>query len=660
VSAAEAPAPERAARPGRLQRIFTAWSRPGDATRWLLVGLGLLLTQLWLPPGLLGVHLPLLVLVGEVPFLLLLWHGDGARWKRWTWLYGLLHFGLALHWLEEVGWFQLLGAALILAPVTVLLGLVLRVGARRGVPFVPLVGVAVVLEELLRTVWFGGMPWPQRALGLASVDALRAGAALAGAYGLSFLAGTTSAWAAGVVGLVRARADLQPRLLGRLALAAAVPALWALLLLVHGAGRIAHVERGRLAREIGHTPLVLAVQAAIPQSLKHTPDPDAGNLIFNPHTTLTQVGLERARQRPEGILAVLWPETMIPWPFLSPGLLERFPDEWPNHVVVAGRLRATVPDGMKPPHFLVGGIHLFEEKPGAALASPEAYADHDSLFWIDVARAPRLEDPPPPRPPATATDLPYVLQRHDKVVRVPGGEYTPMEDVFPFLRAWRNRLSQIPEIARGADDQEPFALWRWVTMDPAGEVRALPVRAGTVICFEVAFPARCRAWRRAGCQVLLNASNYGWFGQTAFRAQIRAVAALRAAELAMTVAMAGNTGPTVFFDPTGAAYGRFEPVELDREGNLVETGHPPAPSIDAASDEATHRTGFVLAPLVVDPSTTAYARYGDTPWFVLAGLLTLLAAFSGRRRPPPDGAPDTPLSTGEHPSEAPSGASESV
>lgn len=630
--APQAARPDGPARASRLRRLLGAFAQPGDGTRWLLVAATLLLDALWLPPGVLGVHLPLLVLLGDLPFLLLLWHRGGARWKRWAWLHGTLHFGCALHWLAEVGWFQLVGAALVLGPVTVLLGGALRLGARRGVPFVVLVGVAVVLEEMLRTVWFGGMPWPQRALGLVDVAPLRAGSALLGAYGLSCLAGMTSAWAAGLPGFWRAPPQAQPAMALRLLGALFVPALLALVLLVHGLGRLGHVEGGRLSGEVGISPAVVVVQGDVPQSLKHSPVPDAANLMFNRHTTLTRVGLERARQRRQQVLAVLWPETMVPWPFLSPQLARRFEREWPNQAVIAGRLRATLPDGAGAPHFLVGAIHLFEDRPGVEHPHPDLYGDHDSLFWIDPLGAPRLEEGLPPLPAADARLLPWERGRHDKVVRVPGGEYTPLEDLLPFLRAWRDDLSQIPEIARGADEQEPFRLWSYARVDPGGKVQGRELRAGTVICFEIAFPARCRAWRRAGCQVLFNAANYGWFGQSAFRAQIRAVAALRAAELGMTVAMAGNTGPSMFLDPAGSAYGTFEPVPLRPDG-LLDEGTVAGAHMPAQADEATHQPGVVIDSLYVDDRLTTYAGLGDAPWLVLAGLLALLAVLAGRRRP---------------------------
>ena len=642
-------------RRARWRRLLTAWSRPGDGARWLLVLAGLVLDTLWLPPGILGVHVPLAVLVADAPFLLLLWQGDGLRWKRWAFLYALVRFGVALHWLFQVGAFQWAGAVFFLTPVYVLLGLALRWGARRRLPFVVLVGLGVVLEEMLRTVWLGGMPWPQRSLAFADFPTWRAASALAGAYGLSFLAGMTSAAACGLLGVLRAAPEHKPVLAVRWFGSALVPALWALLLLVHGGARLGH-HRGALADgTCAITPRLLVVQGDVPQSLKHAPEPDAANLIFDRHVALTEAGLREVQRRKVNLVGVLWPETMIPWPFLTPDLSRRSHeawrkdprrfDEWRNQCVVAGRLRAAVPEGMDVPSWFVGAIHRFERPDGTL-------GEHDSLFWIDGSALPPPMAPadPTPPPPAEGTALlPWERGRHDKRVRVPGGEYTPLSDLLPPLRVWRNALSEIPEIAEGAAEQTPFEIWAHERLDPHRSVmdrRSLrfAVRAGTVICFEIAFPARCRAWRRAGCQVLFNASNYGWFGPTAFRAQIRAVAALRAAELGQTVVMAGNTGPTCFFDPVGATYGDFHTQPLEgRLPGLPEAIRPPGPaSAPPGSDATTFQTGFALDHLYADDTLTLYAEWGDFPWYSLSALLLLAALLGARRRRPGPPAPVPP------------------
>lgn len=610
--------------------------------RLALLLLGVLLDLLWLPPGTLGLHLPALVLVADAPLLLLLWQGGGQGWKRWALLYGAVRFAVALPWLLEVGALQYVGAVVILAPVYVLLGLALRGGARAGLPFVLLVGLGVVLEELLRTVWMGGMPWPQRSLGLCASERLCASAALAGAYGLSFLAGMTSAVAAGLWGVARLPAGLRGPAFLRVARAGLLPAAWAGLLLLHGAERLAHVDGAVLAREAALTPRLLAVQGAVPQSLKHAGHARAANQLFNRHTTLTQAALAEAQASGTRVLAVLWPETMVPWPFLSDDLSRRFPAEWTNQNVIVGRLRDTVPTGTAPPWFLVGAIWHAASSPEEVHEHPDEYLDYDSLLMLDVRGAPAAGAPPPPPPAPGGPPPAWRVARHDKVVRVPGGEYTPLGEWIPPLRVFRDALSAVPEIARGDDRQTPFPLWQWVQRDPGGKEQVHAVRAGTVICFEVAFPQRCRAWRRAHCQVLINAANYGWFGATGFRAQIRAVAALRAAELGMTLVMAGNTGPTRFFDPAGRGYGTFHEVALTPEGLLPEGSDGRGRPLAVAPDDTTHRTGWVLEHLVADDTVTAYAAWGDLPWYLLAGL-TLLAGLrrgrAGASGPPPGAVP---------------------
>jgi apolipoprotein N-acyltransferase len=150
--------------------------------------------------------------------------------------------------------------------------------------------------------------------------------------------------------------------------------------------------------------------------------------------------------------------------------------------------------------------------------------------------------------------------------------------------------------------------------------------------------------------VLFNTANYGWFGPTAFRAQIRAVTALRAAELGQTVVMAGNTGPTAFFDPVGAVYGDFQPQALDAEGHLPAEGvggPPPAPPGPPASDATTFQTGFTLDHLYADDTFTLYAEWGDFPWYSLAGLLLLGTLLASRRRREPPTTTSAALPTQE-------------
>ena len=76
-------------------------------------------------------------------------------------------------------------------------------------------------------------------------------------------------------------------------------------------------------------------------------------------------------------------------------------------------------------------------------------------------------------------------------------EYTPLGDVIRPLRLFRNLVSEIPELDPGAERQPLFVLGSL----PTRRGDRAEIRAGTIICFEVAFPARCRAWRSHGARV---------------------------------------------------------------------------------------------------------------------------------------------------------------
>lgn len=611
-------APSAPSSPGwgaRLRRIPLAYFHEGALACFGLVGLGLLLDWLALPPG----PFPYAILVADVPFLLLLWKDGGARWKRWAFLYGALHFGFATHWLMHVHVGQLPVLMVILGTVYLVLGGLIRFLVRGGVPYVLAVGSGVVFEELLRTVWMGGMPWPARSLSFAAgsaLDWLLPGAAFLGAYGLSFLAGTTSAVVSGLPRCLVAPAHERAYLRRRVALAALVP-------IVVG-GALAYMAYDRretfeVAKRQGRAwqtyEQLVVVQGDISQSLKHRRDGVDGvspsEMIFRRHLDVTKAGVAAVGET--DVFGILWPETMLPFPLVDPGIAARFPGQWRSYVNVVTRMKREVPEA-KQATWLIGAIHLFERPGDPPHADLYAHGTYDSLFQLEPLFAPAPDaEPPRPQPEDPNWFPPWERARHDKVVLVPGGEYTPLGEWFPVLRLLRNFVSVIPELDAGAPDQEPMTIWegaRWSMRDGHARTRAL--EAGTVICFELAFPARCRAWRRAGAHVLVNAANYGWFGQTSFRAQIRAIARLRAAELAMGVVMAGNTGPTVFFDPLGTPYGRFHPLD----------GGPDAP---AGTDATTHRAGWVADAPWADASVTPYTSWGDLPWAGLIGVLAILA-----------------------------------
>ena len=411
-------------------------------------------------------------------------------------------------------------------------------------------------------------------------------------------------------------------MLRRLALGALVPlATFAVLFWQAGERRSTYEARKRMqppsAERAFSTPgQFVLVQGNIEQSLKNKAAAGGGSFdpfrdMIDPHIRMSKLGVTAVGG--PNVLGVMWPETMQPIPFTDAVLAARFPKLYWRQTAVVQRIRDAVPEAQDVPWW-IGALYLFQK--GEAM-SPDIYAHgtYDSLVQIEPRYAPPTDEPAPlPEVENPAWFPPWLRGHHDKRVLVPGGEYTPLGDVLPPLRWFRSFVSAIPELDPGAYEQEPFVLWEGLRHSRLRrQDYTETVRGGTVVCFELAFAKRCRELREQGAHVLLNPANYGWFGETTFRAQIRAVARLRSAETGMAVAMAGNSGPTLFLDPLARVHGTFH--SADR-----------SPSRPAGTDDTTHQLGAVTSPLHIDQGSTPYMSWGDMPWLV-TGFVWLLFAF---------------------------------
>ncbi len=139
-------------------------------------------------------------------------------------------------------------------------------------------------------------------------------------------------------------------------------------------------------------------------------------------------------------------------------------------------------------------------------------------------------------------------------------------------------------------------------------------RFGTLICYESAFPAEARAYRRAGADFLVNITNDAWYGgerwytRTAGLWQHPAHLVMRAVETRTGVVRAANAGISMLVDPSGRVR---ESTDLFEEA--VRVGDV--------------RTTDVR---------TFYVRYGDvagTGSVAAVLVLLLLGARRERRRP---------------------------
>ena len=86
---------------------------------------------------------------------------------------------------------------------------------------------------------------------------------------------------------------------------------------------------------------------------------------------------------------------------------------------------------------------------------------------------------------------------------------------------------------------------------------------GTVICWEIAFPAVFRKFVKNGADFMINITNEAWFRESSYSYQYVAISVLRAVENRVSIARAANTGVSCFIDP----YGRVTDRLQDENGN---------------------------------------------------------------------------------------------
>jgi len=427
------------------------------------------LAALAMPP--LG-WLPLAV-VGLVVFV---WLWEGAATPRSAllrgWAWGLGHFAVGSYWIVEAFFvppadFKLLGPPLVLG-LAALLGLfpalaacVTRWMALRW-PYLAgryrrllLLAIAWTIAEWLRGHLFTGYPWNPLGHVWAFATPFLQGAALFGVYGLgtvSFLLLTapTAGWRASVGALAVVG------IAGVAGLAVMAP--------------VAGEETG---------PRVRIVQPNTPQSIKWQPDTAArllGHLIELSH-----------RDGFDGLAAVVWPETAVPF-VVGPG----------------SPLLPLLATAAPPKGYLLAGA----ERVGPHIED----GVWNSMLAIDSRGA--------------------AVAHYDKVHLVPFGEYIPFHKELGHLSGL---------VGRGSFEEGPAH----VSLDLPG----LPPFA-PIICYEVIFPAAILGpgprpkW-------IVNITNDAWFGVSSGPYQHLASARLRAVEEGLPMIRAANTGISAVIDPYG-------------------------------------------------------------------------------------------------------------
>ena len=504
--------------------------------------------------------------------------GDAFRGGVW---FGLLYFGLLLHWIAfALVWFTWWAIPAYLAVVSALAlcagsfaWALHRMVRRGGIPLWVALPLAWTALEWLRAHAPGGLAFPWLGLGtsLTAYPELVGSAELVGARGVTL-------WLAALNGLL-AEAVLAAR--GESGTAARGES-----------GTAARGESGTAARGERGTRKTLAWAAAfsivlaVPAGWGYwraatLPVRAIGQVVVVQPNVPEAVKLDR-RSAIDSTLAAL--QRLTPEP-----------EEIPPGVQRSGQtLREPRPElVIWPEATILGPVEVDEELRRRVLAVAERW-DAPVLFGaIGRGSEGARESVPFNSAFLTSADGALTGFRYDKHRLVPLVERVPLVPA-----KWVESEQAFGQYGRGED---------W----PLGSTRS-GARFGTLVCFESAYPEHARRFRREGANVLVNLTNDAWFGREPWYSRTTALwqhpahLVMRAIENRVGVARAANTGISLFVDPRGRVYERtrlFQPEVL----------------------EATVYTSDVV---------TLYTRTGDVAGpAAMVATLVLLAGAGRVRRP---------------------------
>lgn len=335
----------------------------------------------------------------------------------------------------------------------------------------------------------------------------------------------------------------------------------------------------RAGAEFPAGPRVAAIQGNFPTTVRNDHDP---SLIYAQHMELSGAA---TRLQPD---LIVWPEGMFPWPYFAKPesltheqLQEKFPQfasRWEDQQVqrefngMAQKSGAAVLVGCQTVTAGVSGLEFYNS---ATFVTPER----------------------------------GIVNRYDKMHRVPFGEYIPLKDLVAGLQYFTPYRGEFG-IAEGKGP---------VYLEHKG------YRYSPVICFEDTIPHLVRNVVRQSVasnpehkevDVLLNLTNDGWFHGSSELDQHLITAAFRCVECRVPMVRAVNTGISAIIDGDGAIRSR---------------------AVDPKSGKSKQVAAFLVDNVPLDPRHSHYVRFGD--WFAATCLVicsvSLVAGLMGRkfRRP---------------------------
>lgn len=270
------------------------------------------------------------------------------------------------------------------------------------------------------------------------------------------------------------------------------PSALAVFVLAHAIGFLALPSADDLGAT-GARPLgVMLVQGNIPQGEKWDPARAQRNL-------LTHIELSRAAIGAQADL-IVWPEASVP------GFIDAQPEFRDPVESLSRELHVPI---------IVGGIGL------TRVRDERRALYHNSLFVV--------------------TPDGGVVDRYDKSVLVPFGEYVPLRELLGFLSAVATSLADVADMTPGPGERPLDGL---TAFEPA----QTPVG---LICYEAVYPELVRRAVNAGARLLVNITNDAWYGRSSAPHQFLAIAALRSAETGAPMLRAANTGISAVIDARG-------------------------------------------------------------------------------------------------------------
>ena len=180
-----------------------------------------------------------------------------------------------------------------------------------------------------------------------------------------------------------------------------------------------------------------------------------------------------------------------------------------------------------------------------------------------------------------------IIDRYDKVRRVPFGEYMPLRS---FLESLGAPVDQVPRDAMAGSGPAILDV-------PHADGDQ---RIGVVISWEVFFGGRAREGVKRGAGFIINPTNGSSYTWTVLQSQQIASSKLRAIETGRWVVQISPTGFSAFVDPQGRVYDRT--------------------SVSEESVISRH--------IAVRSGRTIYVVLGDSPWIALLALVFLLAILN--------------------------------